>query len=153
MTEKRGTFVVSHADTDSAVLRDVDDGQVHTLADNPGVDEGDVVEGTVAPDPPMEVTWSLVEVETRQQVSVVDSDLDPTGQAREAGTDLPEGEVARIERAGEGEVHVLSVPDADAAAADILGDPTTVERAARLSAVRVEVRREEGLVTVRYLPD
>ena len=34
---KEGTFYVTEAEDASAVLRDVTDGQVHTLADNPGV--------------------------------------------------------------------------------------------------------------------
>jgi hypothetical protein len=56
----RGQFVVTHADPDSAVLKAVDGGQVHTLATNPDLDEDDLVEATLAPEPPMEVTWRVV---------------------------------------------------------------------------------------------
>ena len=40
---REGRFLVTHADEDSAVLKDVDRGQVHTLADNPGVEAGDEI--------------------------------------------------------------------------------------------------------------
>lgn len=150
---KTGTFLVTEADEGSAVLRDVTDGQVHTLSANPDLTAGEVVEGTVAPEPPMEVTWELREDERRWRVELVDSDLEPTTQARETAADQPPGELARIERAGSGEVHVLRVPDPAAAAADVIDDEATVERAARLGATRVEVRRGEGLISVRYLPD
>lgn len=165
MTEKTGTFLVTEADEGSAVLRDVDDGQVHTLSANPGVSEGDgsteeaplsageALEATVAPEPPMEVTWELQAIERRWDVELVDSDLQPTRRAVETADGQPEGELTRIERAGSGEVHVLTVPDPATAAADVLADEGTLERAARLGAVRVEVRRGDGMVSVRYLPD
>lgn len=153
VTGKTGTFLVTEADEGSAVLRDVTDGQVHTLSENPDLAAGEAVEGTVAPEPPMEVTWELREVERRWRVELVDSDLEPTTQARETAADQPPGELTRIERAGSGELHVLTVPDPGAAAADVLDDEATRERAARLGATRVEVRRGEGLISVRYLPD
>jgi hypothetical protein len=88
---------------------------------------------------------------------VIDSDLSPTKQAMEIAADQPVGEIERVERAGTGEIHVLSVPteQTEQAAADVVEDIATVERAARLGAVRVEVRSdtEEGVVNVRYLPD
>jgi len=158
MSEKTGTFVVTHADEESAVLRDVADSQVHTLSSNPGVEVDDVVTATIAPDPPLEVSWQVVEVEKRRQVDLVDSDLSPTTQAMELAADLDPGDLAREERAGTGEIHVLTVPegtDAADAAADVLEDEATLSRAARLDAVRVEVRtdEDEGVVNVRYLPD
>jgi hypothetical protein len=153
MTEKSGTFVVAEADADSAVLRDAADGQVHTLSENPGVEAGEVIAGTVAPEPPMEVTWDLVEVADRWTVEFVETDLQPTTQAREVAAEQAEGDLERIERAGEGELHVLSVPDPAGAARDVLDDEGTLERAARVGAVRVEVRTGEGMLSVRYLPD
>ncbi|MDZ5813097.1 DUF5812 family protein, partial [Halorubrum sp. AD140] len=36
--EKESTFLVTHVESDSAVLKDVHDGQVHTLRSNPGLD-------------------------------------------------------------------------------------------------------------------
>ena len=151
---RTGRFVVTHADDASAVLKDVDRGQVHTLAENPGVAERDVIEGTVAPAPPMEVAYTLLEVEDRRSVTVTESAEPPTAQTREIAADQPGGEVTRRERAGTGELHVLSVPEADTeqAVADVLADEATLVRAARLGVGRVEVRSEPGVVSVRYLP-
>ena len=151
---REGRFLVTHADEDSAVLKDVDRGQVHTLADNPGVEAGDVLEGAVEPEPPMEVTYTLVEVEARRHPTVEESPESPTAQERDLAADQPEGEVARRERAGTGELHVLTVPESEteAAVADVLEDEATLTRAARLGVERVEVRSEPGVVSVRYLP-
>ncbi len=154
MSEITDTFVVLRADDATAMLRS-SEGQVVTLdlaEEDHDLVRGVVLTGTVAAGP-AGVTYELSEVEDRRHVEVIDSDLKPTARSSEAAEDLPEGEVQRFERAGEGEVHVLSVPDPDAAAADVLDDDGTLEWAARLSAVRVEVRRGEGLVSVRYLPD
>jgi len=67
---KESTFLVTHADEDSAVLKDVHDGQVHALSTNPGIEVGDAIEGIVAPDPPLEVSWQLVEVVDRRSLSI-----------------------------------------------------------------------------------
>jgi hypothetical protein len=149
-----GHFLVTHADEGSAVLKDVDRGQVHTLADNPGVEAGDVLEGVVEPEPPMEVAYTLVEVETRRHLTVEESPEPPTAQERAVAADQPDGEVTRRERAGTGELHVLTVPDGEteAAVADVLEDEATLVRAARLGVERVEVRSDPGVVSVRYLP-
>lgn len=154
MTEKSGTFLVTHADDDSAVLKDVDDGQVHTLSSNPGVEEGDAVEATVAPEPPLEVTWAIVEVEERRSLSIEVSDLAPTTQEREIAADQAAGEMTRQERAGEGELHVFTLPPdvTDQAVEDVADDEGTLVRAARLGVERVEIRAEEGVLSVRYLP-
>lgn len=154
MSTKEGTFVVAEADEGAVVLRDADDGQVHPLSSNPGLDAGTVVDATLTAEPPMEVTWSAEVHETRE-VELVRTDLEPTRQAREAAADQSVGDLARLERAGEGEVHVLSVPaeEVETAATDVLEDEATLERAARIGAVRVEVRTGEGLLSVRYLPD
>ncbi|WP_435145892.1 DUF5812 family protein [Halobaculum sp. P14] len=153
--EKEGTFLVTHADEDSAVLRDVTSGQVHTLSSNSGVDAGEAIEGVVAPDPPMNVSWQLVEVESRRSIELVDSDQSPTQNALDIAADQDVGELTRTERAGDGELHVITVPEADTAdaAADVLDDrDTTLSRAARLGVNRVEVRTAPGVVVVRYLP-
>ena len=151
---REGRFLVTHADENSAVLKNVDRGQVHTLADNPGVEAGDVLEGAVEPEPPMEVTYTLVEVEARRHLTVEESPEPPTAQERNVAADQSEGEVAREERAGTGELHVLTVPDGEteAAVADVLEDEATLVRAARLGVERVEVRSDPGVVSVRYLP-
>lgn len=150
---KEGTFYVTEAEESSAILRDVTDGQVHTLADNPGVETGGLVEATLEPEPPMEVVWSA-EVERTFTVEVSRTEEPPTQRARETAADQPVGEITRHERAGTGEVHVLTVPDGEteSAVTDVLDDEATVERAARLGVERVEIRAEPGVVSVRYLP-
>jgi hypothetical protein len=157
MSEKTGTFLVTHADEESAVLRDVEDSQVHTLSSNPGIEEDEVLSATIAPEPPMEVAWNVTEVEEHRTVELVDSDLSPTTQAMEIAEGQDVGDLAREERAGTGEIHVLTVPEGTAAdaAVDVLDDEATLARAARLDAVRVEVRTDvdADVVTVRYLPD
>lgn len=157
MTEKTGTFLVTEVDAESAVLRDVETGQIHALGEHDGYERLDVVEATIEAEPPMEVVWTVVDEAARRRVELVDSDLSPTTQAMEIASDQPVGEVERVERAGTGEIHVLSVPpeDVDDAVEDILSDRETVARAARLDAVRVEVRSDAdaGVLNVRYLPD
>lgn len=151
---KTGTFVVTEADAESAVLRDVSDSQVHTLGSNPDFAVGEAIEGTLAPEPPMEVVWTVEETTRRFTVSVEEHDEPPTQRASETAADQAVGEVTTHERAGTGEVHVLTVPEdaTDSAVADVRDDQATVERAARLGVERVEVRSEPGVVSVRYLP-
>lgn len=150
-----GTFLVTHADEGSAVLRDVANGQVHTLGENPGVEAGEVLEATIEPEPPLGVTWRVDEIEDRRTIELIDSDLSPTQWERELAAEREPGEIQREERAGTGEIHVLSVPEgnAEATARNVLDDDETLARAARLDVVRVEVRRCEGVVSVRYLPN
>lgn len=151
---KEGTFLVTHADEGSAVLQDVRDSQVHTLGANPGVEAEEVLEAAIEPEPPMEVAWQVVEVRDRRTIPVEHSREPPTGQAADIGADQPVGEITKRDRAGEGEVHVLTVPadqTADAAE-EVVADEETRARAARLGVDRVEVRAEDGVVSVRYLP-
>lgn len=153
--QTEGTFLVTHADKESAVLKDVDSGQVHTLSSNPGVDQEDAIEGTVAPEPPLEVTVELVEVEERRPLRLEESREPPTTHEREIAENQPVGELTREERAGIGELHIISVPEeeTEAAVQDVLEDrEATLSRAARLGVNRVEIRSEPGLVSVRYLP-
>ena len=153
--EKRGTFLVTAADEESAVLKNVEDGQVHALSSNPGVERHDAVEGTVAPDPPMNVSWRLTEIEERRHLTVEESAESPTTLAREIAAEQSVGELTRRERAGTGELHVITVPEetTEEAIADVIDDEeTTLSRAARLGVNRVEVRSEPGLIAVRYLP-
>jgi len=154
MTGTEGTFLVVEADDASAVLRDVESGQVHTLETNPELSAGTVVDATLQPEPPIEVTWSA-EIEASREIPREHVTLEPTRRSREAVETLDVGDVERFERAGEGEVHVLAVEagSESAAAADVVEDEATIERAARIGATRVEVRTAEGLLSVRYLPD
>lgn len=153
--EKSGRFLVTHAEADSAVLKDVDDGQVHTLGENPGVEAGDVLDGTLAPEPPMELTWVVVAVDSRRSLSVERSEEPPTTQERDIAEAQDVGEITREERAGKGEIHVITVPETqtDEAVSDVVDDEGTLVRAARMDHVaRVEVRARAGVVAVRYLP-
>lgn len=154
MEETTGTFLVTHAGPEDAVLRDVETGQIHTLAANPDLEAGDVIEGTVAPEPPIEAAWELREIEERRQLSLERSDEPPTNQEREIAAGQPVGEVTRTDRAGIGELHVLTVPPerTEAAATEVLEDEETLARAARYGVNRVEIRADEGIVSVRYLP-
>lgn len=154
MNEKSGTFLVTHAEETSAVLRDVETGQVYTLSDNPDLDGGEAVEGTIAPEPPVEATWELREVEERRELSVERSEEPPTKQERDIAASQGVGEITRKQRAGIGEIHVLTVPPerTDAAASEVEADEETLARAARFGVNRVEIRSKEGVVSVRYLP-
>ena len=152
--EKTATFLVTSAADESAVLSDVQDAQVHTLSENPGVEAGDVLEATVAHDPPMNVTYSVVEVAERKQIPVSATDESPTQQSREIAADLQVGDLETTERAGIGEVHVLRVPTDGVAdtVEDVRTDEQTMARAARIGINRVEIRSGENFVSVRYLP-
>jgi hypothetical protein len=152
---KEGTFLVTNADEATAVVTDVHDQQVHTIDDAPDLDDGEVLEATIEPVPPMEVTWQIVEIESRYDISVDRSPERPTTQERDLAAHQNVGEVTRRERAGIGEIHVLTVPDdrTDQAATDVLEDEATLAMAARLGVERVEVRADAGVVSVRYLPD
>jgi hypothetical protein len=152
--EKEGTFLVTAADAESAVLKDVADGQVHTLSSNPGVECNDAVEGVVAPNPPLELSWQLVEVHDRRSLRVEESPESPTAFACDLAAEQGAGELTREERAGTGEIHVLTVPEdeTEATVADVVDDEATYVRAARLGVARVEIRSEPGVVSVRYLP-
>ena len=150
-----GTFLVTHADDKSAVLKDVDDGQVHTLASNPGVEVDDAIEGVVSPDPPLEVSWQLTAIDERRPLSIEHSEEPPTSQEREIAADQPIGELTREPRAGIGEIHVLTVDENGTTEAvdSVLDDREgTLARAARLGVNRIEVRSEPGVVSIRYLP-
>lgn len=150
-----GMFVVTHAEGSSAVLKDLEGKQVHTLGENPGVAPGDVLDATLAAEPPMEVTWRVVDVEHRRSVTVEESPEPPTRQERTLAAEQATGDLVRRERAGVGEIHVLTVPDGetDATVASVREDEATLVRAARMPEVtRVEIRAEAGVVSVRYLP-
>lgn len=165
---KTGTFLVTTADEDAATLREVDDGQVVTLTDGSvpedavvdsdaeagPLDVGEVLDATVAPEPPLEVAYELHEVESRRTIPVERSDEPPTTMVQEMASEQREGELTREERAGIGEIHVLTVPseETEQAVTDVLDDEETIARAARLGVNRVSVRAADGVVSVRYLP-
>jgi transcription antitermination factor NusA-like protein len=152
---KEGTFFVTAADDESAVLQDVADGQVLTLSSNPGVERHEVVTGELAAEPPLGLSWELVSIDSRRAIEVVRSEESPTQFARDLAADQDVGDLTRHEREGTGEIHVITVPEdeTETAVDDVIGDSEiTIARAARLGVDRVEVRWEPGLVSVRYLP-
>ena len=154
--EKESTFLVTHAEAESAVLEDTAGGQVHTLCENPGIEAGDALTATIAPEPPLEVAWKVREITEQRSLSVERSEEPPTTQERELAATQDEGGLTKRERAGIGELHVLTVPPerVDEAVRDVLDDEATLLRAARLGVNRVEVRAdtEVGVVAIRYLP-
>lgn len=154
MDEKTGTFLVAAADDTTVELADVADGQVVALSSNPGLEPGEVVEGTVAPDPPLGISWSLIEVDSRYRVAVEALDEPPSEAARALAAPLEPGELA-TEPTDDGELHALRVPVEETAAAveEVAADQDTTRRAARLGARRAEVRGDEGVVAVRYRTD
>jgi hypothetical protein len=149
-----GTFVVTHVDEGTAVLQDVHSGGVHTLAENPDLEPYEVLEATLEVEPPMEVVWTVAEIHDRRTIEVEHSSELPTQQARDLAADQEVGELTTRERAGEGELHVITVPPerTDQAATDVVEDDATLTRAARLGVERVEVRAADGVLSVRYLP-
>lgn len=165
---KTGTFLVTNVDEEAATLREVHDGQVITLTDGAVPEDAvvdsdaeagtlkpnEVLEATVAPEPPLEVAYQLHDVESRRPIPVEESPESPTTMAQEIAAEQGEGEVTREERAGEGEIHVLTVPTerTESAVADVIEDEETVARAARLGVNRVSIRADDGVVSVRYLP-
>ena len=161
--ERESTFLVTHAERGTAILSDVETSQIHTLSDNPGVEVGDVLTGTIAPEPPLEVTWQVVSVDERRSITVEQGDESPTAQSYDLAAEQEIGEITREERAGDGEIHVITVlaEEIEQAVEDVLADEATIERAARLGVERVEVRadgmedndnRNGGVVSVRYMP-
>lgn len=151
---KSGTFLVTTAEEGAATLRDVEDQQVITLAENPGIEAGEILEATVEAEPPLEVAYTITDIESQRTIPVEHSDHSPTAMEKDLADEQDVGEITRRERAGEGEIHVLTVPEegTDDAATDILDDQETIARAARLGIDRVEVRTAEGVVSVRYMP-
>jgi hypothetical protein len=153
MPEKTGTFVVTAAEEESAVLRSVSDSQVHTLEENPGVSEDTILEATIASKPPMDVVWTVESIEATRTIDVAVVDEGPTEASRTVAADLDEDSVSVHHGIEDGEVHVLAVPAdrIEETVASIRADLETVVRAARLGAGRVEIRKGSGIVAVRYL--
>jgi hypothetical protein len=152
--EKTSTFLVTEVDDESAILRDVHDAEVHTLAGEGEFEPGEVFEATLAAEPPMEVVWQVESIDARRTIPVEESPESPTTLARDLAAEQDVGEVTTRERAGEGELHVLTVPEdgTESAVTDVREDEETVARAARLGVDRVEIRAADGVVSVRYMP-
>lgn len=149
------TYLVTHADEASALLRDVATAQVHTLADNPGIEEGEVVEATLAAGP-AGVTWTVETLAERRSIPAETPGERPADAAFDALAGEDVGTMVELEPAeGELAVHALAVPvDGTAdAVAEVSEDEGTLVQAASLGASSVVVRGADGVVTVRYLGD
>jgi hypothetical protein len=150
-----GTFYVKYATDVSVTLHEVDTGQIFTLIENPGVENHDILEATLEPQPPMEVSYLVDELEATYTVPVERSPEPPTRQVQEVAAEMDEMEAVAIEREGEGEIHVLRVDpgDIEQTAEELHEDEMTHKNAARYGVDRVEIRTDEsGIVSVRYLP-
>ncbi|MFB6146498.1 MAG: DUF5812 family protein [Halobacteriaceae archaeon] len=144
-----GTFLVTHAESDSAVLRDVADGRVHALAENPDLTAGDVLVGDLVAGP-MGATWTVEDERDRWTVDVRQTGASPPDAAVEAAADAGSGDLTVLERP-DGQLHAIAVEgDADSAAGEVVADDATVSRAARLGAQTVEVTAASGVVAVYY---
>jgi hypothetical protein len=145
-----GTFLVTHADPEHAVLRNVETAQVHTLADTPDVAVDDVLEATLESGP-MGVTWSIAAIHDRRTVRIERLDDPPAEHAVAAVADGDLGGGVTLEPDDALLVDAMAVTeDADAPLAELATDDATRSRAARLGATRVELRAGDGVVTVRY---
>lgn len=154
MPEKTGTFLVTQVDAEEAVLSDVADRQVHTLESHPDLTVEEVLEATIATEPPLDVLWRIEEIHERREIEVTVSEERPTKASREIAADLESGDLHTRERMDYGEIHVLRVPaeEMEAAVEDVATDRETVARAARLDSRRVEIRSRGEVLAVRYLP-
>ena len=150
-----GIFYVKHATDASVTLHDVDTAQIFTLTENPGFETHDIVEASLVAQPPMEVAYLVDELEAHYAVPVETSPEPPTRQVQDTAAEMDPTEAAVVERAGEGEIHILRVePDAvEQTVADLGEDEMTHKTAASCGVERVEIRTDEsGIVSVRYLP-
>ena len=155
MSDTSGTFVVTHADEESAILQDPSTGQVYALQSNPGVEPKSVIDATLSTVGSMETVYEVDELREAWTVSIGASEEPPTKQVTDAATAQAEGELTVLERAGTGELHVITVPKelTEQAVEDVLADEEgLLARAARLGVQNVVVRSTEGVVCVRYQP-
>lgn len=153
MESTTGTFLVTHTDDDSGILQDIHSRQVYPLAECDSLAEGELIEGTITPQPPLEVAWQIEHVTRQYAVDIVVQSDSPSDQAVDLAGRTEPGDLAREPLASGGELHVLVVdPDqVDEAIDDVRDDLETVARAARLGADRVELRAGDGFLSVRYL--
>lgn len=152
-----GTFYVKSAEDTAVTLHEVETTQIYTLIENPGFETHDIVEASLMAQPPMEVSYTIHELEAHYSIPIEESPEPPTRQVQEAGEKMSPMEALALEREGKGEIHVLSVEpeDVDRTVEELHDDEMTYKNAARYEAVeRVELRSDEeiGVVSIRYLP-
>ena len=152
-----GTFYVKYAQEKSVTVHEVDTAQICTLVENPGFERHEIIEGTLAAQPPMGVSYLVEELDAHYSVPVETSPESPTQQVRNVAGELDAGDAVAIEREGDGEIHIIRVDSERTAAVaeEPHDDEMTYKNAARYDHVeRVEIRTDEGegIVSVRYLP-
>lgn len=152
-----GTFYVKHVEDVAITLHEVHTGQIFTVIENPGLERREIIEATLVAQPPMQVSYLIDELQSRRTLPVEVSAESPTRQATTVAADLAHGDAVAIDREGEGEIHVIKVdPDQlDETVEEVADDEMTYKNAARYGVTRVEIRSDEddGVVTIRYLPD
>jgi hypothetical protein len=153
---EHGLFYVKYAEGVSATLHEVNTGQIYTLIENPDFEQHEIVEASLIAQPPMEVSYTINDIESRRTVPVETSPESPTTQVTNIAGDMEPGQAVAIDREGEGEIHILRVEsDQVAQTADELpDDEMAYKNAARYGMDRVEIRTDEeaGVVAIRYLP-
>ena len=151
-----GTFYVKYTADSSVTLHEVNTGQICTLIENPGFAVHEIIAATLVAQPPMEVSYLVSELDDQYAIPVERTPEPPTTQVTEIAAEMDEMEAAAIDRAGEGEIHILRVaPDnVEQTAEELNEDEMTYKNAARYGVSRVEIRSSEddGIVSIRYLP-
>ncbi len=152
-----GTFYVKHVEDQSVTLHEIHTSQVYVAIENPDLERRQIIEATLVAQPPMNVSFLFSEIVSKRTIPVEVSDLEVTSNVREIGGEMGVGEAIAIEREGEGEIHILTVESGQAGerAEEISDDETTYKNAGRYEVDRVEIRTDEddGIVSIRYLPD
>lgn len=143
-----GTFLVTHTDPGSAVLRAVTTGQIYPVAEPPELGAGDILLATLEPADATASVWAMV-TRVEYPLTVESSDDPPPETVRRTVQDTSPGTLERLDRAW-GELHAIAVPDAATAITDIVDDPATRSRAARIGARHVIVRGTDAVVGVEY---
>ncbi|WP_436934634.1 DUF5812 family protein [Halovenus marina] len=153
---EHGLFYVKYAEGVSATLHEVNTGQIYTLIENPDFEQHEIVEASLIAQPPMEVSYTINDIESRRTVPVETSPESPTTQVTNIAGDMEPGQAVAIDREGEGEIHILRVESdqVDQTADELPDDEMTYKNAARYGMDRVEIRTDEetGVVAIRYLP-
>jgi len=150
-----GRFLVTAAAVESAVLQSLASSQIHTLAENPGLERFDVVEATLEPAGELGVRWTIEDLEDQWAIDCERVEEAPAEQAIAVAEELASGEAETIEDSETVAWDVLCVPPekTESEADDVLTGESPISRGARLGATRVELRATAGVLDVRYLND
>ena len=156
MEEVTSRFYVKHTEEVAVTLHEIGTEQIYTLVENPGLETHQILDATIAENPPLGVSYVVEEIHSQETIPVEYSDEPPTRQVQGLVTDMEHDQAVAIEREGEGEIHILHVaPDDVAETAEYVDDDErTYKNAAHFGVERVEVRthEEQGIVSIRYLP-